>query len=85
MSDYFDDIAQRLGVTRDSAVRSYCPDAYREMEYALHLVCEMVRRASPELTEAMTERLTELLANAEISTAATLAIHALRDYQTDTD
>lgn len=88
MSDHFDDVAQELGITREHAVRSRCPDAFSEMEHALHLVCVMVRRVSPELAVAMQDRLQALLSEApDISTAAALALDALHpdNYQSDTD
>lgn len=88
MTDYFDALAEKIGITRDSAVRSYCPAMYAETVDALGIVCEMINRAAPDLATAMQERLAALAhENHEAAAAAAIAIEALHpdNYQTDTD
>lgn len=88
MTDHFDTIAEKIGITRDSAVRSYCPDLYADTVDALGIVCEMVNRVAPDLRTAMQERLAAIAQeNHEAAAAAAIAIHALSpdNYQTDTD
>jgi len=78
MTDYFDAIAEKIDITRDSAVRSYCPALYADTVDALGIVCEMVNRAAPDLATAMQERLAALAHDDHgAAAAAAIALRAL--------
>lgn len=87
MPDRFDELASELGITRQTAIRSYCPDALADainerdtLKLALHLVCKLAREISVNSIETIENRLTMAAeVNQDLTLAVDTALAALRD------
>lgn len=79
--DSFDELADQLGITRRSAIQTYCPSRCAELEAALAAVVHAVWQANPDLLEVIEGRLQAAVQVSQdrlFSEAASIAIESIR-------
>jgi hypothetical protein len=82
MKDKFDEVAEQLGIKRNSAILSYCPGALLEqvekndeLGLALNLLTEIIRRTHPEIVDDLMAGLQKV--DGPLSSASDIAQSAL--------
>lgn len=79
--DAFDDVAEQLGITRNSAVLQYCPARSADLEVALEAVIHALWQTAPDVLEVIAGRIqatAQVSSSRAFSAGVEIALDAIR-------